>query len=429
MKGKLIEWAIFATVAVGTVFIARWSVPHVIEIAIETGLVKPTPRRVNPALRRRLRQQEDRLAQSAPAALRGQAGSAPCLVLPVHEGVGGNSHPGASASPAGGLKPSVGPFRPCLNLVPGGPPANGAELTLQNGTFLFVQTDLYLPGNPPIAFTHAVLPHRFWSWQTRNQIYLPSEYLTFNSGHRNPYSDQTLWLLDGRTFFFKRISKGTGYADAVYKHTGTHSLFYNALAGWNGNGWDYDLPDGRTLVFPDAYHAKRTQQQEMVGLIEPSGASLTLKRDRQGFLHEVRASDGRWMKLHYRGPFVVSIEDSAGGKATYTYNKQDRLSVSTNAAGEALRYHYNSSGDLTTVENVKTKQKVFSVGRASNDLSVFMQADGGPVFRFTPEKAVNPNRSRQRMLKLVVTDNHGHQWVLNCGNSAGKGCQLVESTR
>ena len=413
MKRKVVAWTVFAILAVGTVIFVRWFLPWAMAHCAVATTVKPA--QLDPELRQRLRAEETQLSKRASAGLSGPSERLPCLVLPVREGVGDRPNGKIVASPGNVPATHASPVRGCLELVPGGPPANVAEVSLDTGKVMYVQTDLYLPGDPPIAFTRVVMPQSSWNWKAQNQVYLPSEYITYPTGHRNPYTDMTLWLADTKGISFNRISKGTGYAEAVYQDTEPGSLFYNALAGWNGNGWDWDLPDGRTLVFPDSYYAQRPQQGSMTGLIEPSGASLTLSRDSGGNLRQVRSSDGRWMKLHYQGSLVVSIEDSAGDKATYAYDKQVRLSTSTNAAGETLAYKYNSSGALTTVENVKTHQRILSVQYASPKFPVSVQVDGGPVYKFSVE--------------LHVRDDRNHDFVVTCTRYTDNGCQNAITSR
>ncbi|TAM82227.1 MAG: RHS repeat protein [Acidobacteria bacterium] len=413
-KRKLIEWTIFGIIAIGLAFFMRWFAPWVVlRIEVATGMVKLVPWRVDPALRRRLREEEDRLAKATPAALHGPSGINPCMVLPVGEGISEKPSRGGPAPTGSGPSQPASPIRDCLDLVPGGGPVNAVELYLDTVTVMFVQTDLYLPGDPPIAFTHVV--QRYVDWNSDHQVYLPDEYLTFPTGHRNPYTDQTLWFADRRGVLFNRISKGTGYTDAVYKPGSAGSLFDNALAGWNGNGWDYDLPDGRTIVFPDSYYSQRPQEDALVGLIEPSGASLTFDRDRQGNLHEVRSSDGRWLKLRYQGPIIVSIKDSSGENAAYAYDEKRRLSRSTNASGETLSYSYDASGGLEEVENVKTHQRVLSVHYASHRFPTSIQVDGGPVFRVSTG--------------LDFRDDHGHEWFAKCAEFTDSGCQYVVMTK
>lgn len=422
MKRKVIEWTIFGVIATGMVIFMHWFVPQTADrfmprlverTKIATGMQHvPAKAKFSAAERQRLREEETRLDRAA-AVAQAPSGMSPCLVLPVNAGVGEVSRQdGAPSAGSGMTQPSI-PIRHCLDLVPGGPPANAVELSLNNATVIFVQTDIYLPGDPPLAFTRVT--QRYVNWNSKYQIYLPDEYLIFPTGHRNPYTDMTVWLADKRGVHFNRISKGTGYADAVYEPGSTGSLFDHALIGWIGNKWDCDLADGRTLVFPDSYFAKRPQQGSMVGLIEPSGASLTLARDHEGTLHEVRSSDGRWMDLHYQGPLLVSINDSAGQKASYSYDNNNRLSSSTNTAGETLTYGYNASGDLEKVKDAKTRQRVLSVHYSSRGFPRSIQVDGRSAFRVAPG--------------WDFSDDRGHDWFARCIKFSGDGCQYEVSAR
>jgi YD repeat-containing protein len=423
MKSKAIAWTIFGIAAAGLVALMGWFVPRAEERYIPwvvaqfksvTGMEHVPPgAKFNPALRRRLREEETRLAKSASGATHGPSGASSCLVLPVKAGIGDAAGQGATEYAASAPSQPPSPIRKCLDLIPGAAPANAAELNLNSSTVLFVQTDLYLPGDPPIAFTRVV--QRYVRWNSKYQIYLPDEYLTFPTGHRNPYTDMTFWLADKRGVLFKRISKGTGYADAVYEPGSTGSVFDKALVGWVGNEWDFDLADGKTLVFPDSYYSHRPQQGSIVGLIDPSGASLTFERDREGNLQQVRSSDGRWMKLRYRGPLVVSITDSAGENAAYSYDNRDRLASSTNTAGQTLSYSYNASGGLEKVEDAQTHQRVLSVQYDSGGFPRSIQVDGGPSFRVAPG--------------LDFRDDRGHDWFAKCAKFTDGGCQYEVSTR
>jgi len=69
-------------------------------------------------------------------------------------------------------------------------------------------------------------------------------------GGRNPYSFLHVVLPDGDFLYCPRISKGTGYADAVYRHSETASRFYKAVIRWDGLGWDTRLDDGARIHFP-----------------------------------------------------------------------------------------------------------------------------------------------------------------------------------
>jgi len=119
--------------------------------------------------------------------------------------------------------------------------------------FILRQTDLFVPDSVPLSLTRT---YRVWEWDTR----------AFGAGTNHPYDicpTRTrfpyildLNLEDGRQIHFPRISSGTGYADAVYRHDETLSEFYGAQIAWNGDGWTLDFVDHRKFIFPEAYNAK-----------------------------------------------------------------------------------------------------------------------------------------------------------------------------
>src|SRR5437879_68904 len=86
-------------------------------------------------------------------------------------------------------------------------------------------------------------------------------------GTRNPYTYQMIVLEDGDFFYFDRVSKGSGYADAVYQHTETSTRFHKATQSWNGNGWTTRLADGSEIRFPESYNAKNMAQDAPTEMI------------------------------------------------------------------------------------------------------------------------------------------------------------------
>jgi YD repeat-containing protein len=399
LSRKVIEWGIFAIVAVGAVLLVRRAVPwaaYVYYRATAKAAVKP-------ALRRRLREAENRLTAEHGVILPGQSGVGPCLVVNVAAGVGRH----------GGVSPER-PIRDCLELAPGGPPVNAIELDLRTDTLILVQTDMYLPGDPPIAFTRVVEP--LIRWNRQFQIFLQNEYDIFPFGHRFPFTYQKLQLADRREILFPRISHGTGYADAVFEHETGGAIFRHALTGWNGDGWDTDLGDGKTFVFPSSYNSTRPPQGALVGLIEHSGNRLTLKRGRNGNLQSARSSDGRWMKVGYRGASIVSLEDSAGEKANYAYDSVRLLASSTNARGERLSYSYDPKGDLTAVWDAETRKDVIEAcyGRIGAITSLWV---GGRVFGFS--YGIDPTGS---YADVGVKEKGVGDWVVQMGRCTANDC-------
>ncbi len=399
MKRKLIEWTLFAIIAAGAVLLVRRFVPWAI-----LRYYHPNADAARVFLRQRLRDEERKLSTNRPSVQPGKSGLEPCLVIPAPLGVGARA--GSQQS---------GSVRDCLDLIPGGPPTNAVEFDLRSGSVILVQTDMYLPGHPPITFTRVIEPLR--NWNLRFQVFLPNEYDAFPSGDRFPFTFQKLQLADRQQVLFRRISKGTGYAHAVYEQTETISAFYHAIDGWNGNGWDVDLADGRTLVFPASYYAKRPQQGALTALRGPSGAELRLSRDSDGNLHWVASSNGRWMKLGYEGSAIVSLSSSNGEKAAYAYDKRNLLSSSTNADGQKLSYKYDKWGELLAVTNAKSHAVLVSANYDARTMIASLRVAGAGNYRV--EYRRDP---MSHQVEIYVSSGRGEVWTLTFGKCTDTRC-------
>jgi hypothetical protein len=102
-------------------------------------------------------------------------------------------------------------------------------------------------------------------------------------------------LEDGRQIHFRRISKGTGNADAVFRHGETSSEFYGARIAWNGDGWTLTFRDGRHFRFHEAYYSKSLAQGAAFEMQDPEGHHVQLKRDKQRNLERLISPAGRFV--------------------------------------------------------------------------------------------------------------------------------------
>jgi YD repeat-containing protein len=161
-------------------------------------------------------------------------------------------------------------------------------------------------------------------------------------GSRNPYTYQTIALEDGDFLYFDRISKGTGYSDAVYQHTETSTRFYKATQRWQGNGWTTRLADGSEIHFPESYAAKNMAQGAATEMIDPKGNRLELRRDPERNLQEIRTPHGHWIRFQYDDQSRIErAEDDAGHWAQYEYNSDGMLEVATLSSGRQRHYEYD----------------------------------------------------------------------------------------
>src|SRR5947209_7639466 len=105
-------------------------------------------------------------------------------------------------------------------------PVDRFDVDLRYGKFILRQTDLLLKdGGLQVPLTRTYTS-QFWTHRSRVHAFGRNSTHDFDVapvGSRNPYLDLQLVLPDGDFLFFPRISRGGGYADAVYQHSETSS--------------------------------------------------------------------------------------------------------------------------------------------------------------------------------------------------------------
>jgi len=206
-------------------------------------------------------------------------------------------------------------------------PINEFQVDLHSGTFVLRQTDLFISDVMPLSLTRTYRP-----WDSHTRAFgagTNHPYDICPTGTRFPYTYMDINLEDGRRIHFPRISKGTGYADAVFRHDETSSEFYGAQVAWNGNGWTLNFRDGRRFLFPESYRAKTFAQGAPFEMQAADGRRIQLKRNKQRNLEQLVSPSGRTI--------------------TFKYDGADRIIEATDDAGNVRKYSYDSSGSLETV--------------------------------------------------------------------------------
>jgi len=275
-------------------------------------------------------------AALGPAAPRGRSGAIPCFfTVPATA----NDQPVSSGS-----------IGDCQMLTPNGRKLELFEVDLWNGEFVPVNTDLYVPGKIPLAFTRVTLPMDEWS--KRFRIFFRDVYDPFLFGDRLPYTYVQLLMPDNTHVYYKRISKGAGYSDAVYECDVALPTFFQSRINWNGWGWDIALEDGTTLLSPEAYNAKRPQQGSLAGIFDNDGHEVRISRRANGDLTEIKSPSEGWIRLTYSQDKIVEAKDSLGNVVEYHYDGQDRLETVEYPEKRGLTYAYDSSNRIIDVLDV-----------------------------------------------------------------------------
>jgi YD repeat-containing protein len=161
------------------------------------------------------------------------------------------------------------------------------------------------------------------------------------TGTRFPYTYQDLNLEDGYQVHMPRISKGTGYADAVFRHSDTSSEFYGAQDAWNGNGWTMTFKDGSKFYFPEAYLAKSLAQGAATAMVDPQGHRIELQRDKERNLQELISPSGRKITFRYDSSSrIIEAKDELNNVRTYFYDMTRHIGAVSDATHVLYRFEY-----------------------------------------------------------------------------------------
>ena len=291
----------------------------------------------------RFRFQQDRVTNFALSHLQGNAtapqsdGTYPCVFALLSD----------DDVPAPALGRCAVPTTPTVSL-------DRFEADLRYGIFALRQTDLQLQDVFDVPLTRA---YSLWGMHS-NDVHAFGRcsnhpYDIAPVGTRNPYTEMELVLEDGDFLYFKRISPGTSYADAVYQHTETSTRFYKATINWNGNGWTLRLTDGSEMSFPESYNAKNMAQGAVTEIRAASGDRLELQRAWNRDLQTIKTPHGHWIRFTYDDQSrITKAEDDKGNWVRYGYgaDRYGMLLYAINSSGRERHYEYQGAL-MTTITN------------------------------------------------------------------------------
>ncbi len=226
-------------------------------------------------------------------------------------------------------------------------PVNEFVVNLRNGNFKLRQTDLFVPDVMPLSLTRT-----YFAWSPYRRAFgvgTNHPYDICPTGTRFPYTYQVLNLEDGYEVYMPRVSKGTGYADAVFRHDRSSSEFYGAITAWNGNGWTTTFRDGRKIYFPEAYFAKNFAQGAATEMVDAEGHRIQLKRSKVRNLEQLISPSGHTITFKYdASDRIVEARDDAGHMRSYTYGDEGHVNTVRDGSRILYRFEYQrlmSGGD------------------------------------------------------------------------------------
>jgi YD repeat-containing protein len=218
-------------------------------------------------------------------------------------------------------------------------PVNEFDVDLHTGRFILRQTDLFVPDLMPLSLTRTYIV-----WDNHSRAFGIGgnhPYDICPTGTRFPYTYMNLNLEDWYQVYMPRISKGTGYADAVFRHSQTSSEFYGAMISWNGNGWTLKFADGRQIYFPEAYYSKTYAQGAPTAMDDGQGHRIELKRTQTRNLKELVSPGGHKIMFDYDfSDRIAEARDEDGHVRKYSYDRGGHVETVSSEAGVLYRFEY-----------------------------------------------------------------------------------------
>ena len=260
--------------------------------------------------------------------------------------VGGPSLGPSAGNPASGGSTPSPPGGPSGS--PSAPGSGGDPVSLSTGLFDYTKTDLVISDVLPVSLTRTYRP----ADSTSRAFGVGSTHAfdMFLVGDTASYSYSELILPDGGRIRYNRISAGTSWANAVYVHTSTTTMYYGSVIAWNGAGWNLTLRNGTVYIFPDGSGATIPQQAAIIGIRDRYGNTVSLTRDSNHNLTQITTPNNRWIQFTYDASHrITQALDNIGRTVSYSYDASGRLATVTDAKGGTTTYTYDSSSNMLTI--------------------------------------------------------------------------------
>jgi YD repeat-containing protein len=272
------------------------------------------------------------------------------------------------------------------------------EVDLRIGNLITRTTDLLVSGSMPLAVTRC-----YRSWANVDDSFGRNTALSWDlypTGSRQPYTYIDVNTC-GNQLHFVRISKGTGYADAVYEHRATATAFLGSRFSWNGNGWDLKLRDGSIYVFPESYYGKKPIDGALIRFRDAQGQTVKLERTERRNLKRITSPDGRFISFQNdSADRIYQIEDDQKRRVNYLCDHGGRLAEVRGLRG-VRRFEYESTY-LMKIEEDGRPLVGFEYDRQSR-IRELRLADGR-IQRFEYEY---DRADPKRVVRAIVTGHDG----------------------
>lgn len=279
-------------------------------------------------------------------------------------------------------------------------PVDRFEVDLRYGNFVVRQTDLFLNDDFAVPLTRV---YTSLDWFEPNHVHAFGKntnhtYDIAPLGMKYPYSWLAIALEDSDFLSFDRVSQGTGWADAVFRHTETDGRFYKAITYWNDKGWTTKLTDGSSITFPVAYKPQKIADGAPIEIQDAKGNRLQLIRDADHKIEEIHTSKGHLMRFTYNDQgWIMRAEDDLGHWVVYLYNSDGMLVTVLYSSGKKRLYDYDGT-NLTAISDEEDRVLVHNT--YENERIVSQEFPDGKVYEYSYQWSKNGQYVESATLRL-----------------------------
>lgn len=226
-------------------------------------------------------------------------------------------------------------------------PRHKGGVSTEIGLYTREDEDLIVPDVVPLVLTRTYLSGDHVSRQFGVGGTHPGEWYLIGDGAAFQWAE--LILADGGRIHFDRVSSGTSFANALFRHISTPTSFFWSRLGWVGLHWALRFADGSLASFKSCGPAN-TDLCSLMEMRDADGHRIRYVRDRSGLLLKIQGPTKAIAFDYDARRRIVRAYDSPTHGVSYSYDDGGRVSRVTASDGTVRAYTYNLRDEMITID-------------------------------------------------------------------------------
>jgi YD repeat-containing protein len=233
------------------------------------------------------------------------------------------------------------------SIPPSYEPLHKGGVSTEIGLYTREDEDLIVPDVVPLVLRRTYLSGDHVSRQFGVGATHPGEWYLIGDGAAFQWAE--LILANGGRIHFHRVSSGTSFANALFRHVSTPTSFFGSRLGWVGLHWALRFSDGSLASFKSCGPAN-TDTCSLIEMRDVDGHRIRYVRDRSGLLLKIQGPTKAIAFDYDARRRIVRAYDSPTLGVSYSYDQGGRVSRVTASDGTVRAYTYNSRDEMITID-------------------------------------------------------------------------------